>query len=253
MDRGKKIVRMSSRLHMVADMITPGRVVADIGTDHGYIPIYQILTGKSPYAYACDVAEGPLLRARENVERYEVQDTVELVMSDGLAALKEVIRPAESIVIAGMGGNLMRRILENGEETAYAAEELILSPHSEICEVRRYLYAQGFHIIDENMIKEDGKFYTVMKARPNAKAEASGKQKAQEAGIPDEEGMLFGPLLMEGKHPVLKEFLEKELDTCKKILENLKSSGAAASAERYEEIRKRQKNVKNALEKITEV
>lgn len=72
MDLRKSPVKMSSRLHRVADMITPGRIVADIGTDHGYIPIYEVLTGRAGYAYACDVAEGPLGRARDNVSLYNV-------------------------------------------------------------------------------------------------------------------------------------------------------------------------------------
>ena len=96
-------------------MITPGRIVADIGTDHGYIPIYEVLTGRAGYAYACDVAEGPLGRARDNVSLYNVGDRVQTVLSDGLKGLKNIKdNIPEAIVIAGMGGSLICRILSEG-------------------------------------------------------------------------------------------------------------------------------------------
>ena len=113
-------------------MITPGRIVADIGTDHGYIPIYEVLTGRAGYAYACDVAEGPLGRARDNVSLYNVGDRVQTVLSDGLKGLKNIKdNIPEAIVIAGMGGSLICRILSEGAEAARNAKELILAPHSE--------------------------------------------------------------------------------------------------------------------------
>ena len=201
MDLRKSPVKMSSRLHRVADMITPGRIVADIGTDHGYIPIYEVLTGRAGYAYACDVAEGPLGRARDNVSLYNVGDRVQTVLSDGLKGLKDIKdNIPEAIVIAGMGGSLICRILADGSRVAAGAKELVLSPHSEWYEVRLFLQNNCYRIVDEDMLKEDGKYYVIMRA------EHAGSVAEH---LKDEE-LKFGPVLMKKRHPVLMDYLKKD-------------------------------------------
>ena len=250
----KSPIKMSSRLHTVADMITPGMTMADIGTDHGYIPIYQVLTRRAKHAYACDVAAGPLGRARDNVSLYHVEDKVELVLSDGLEGLaKTEGELPDCIVIAGMGGSLICRILDDGREVAVRAKELVLSPHSEWYEVRSYLSANGFYIVDENMIKEDGKFYVIIKAVP-VKGEAGTEcQDIKSDAVMDNAAFHFGPVLMKKKHPVLLEYLEKERDTCCKILDNLKQNAGASSHARWDEIIGWKNIIENAINKITEV
>lgn len=240
----KEPFRMSVRLHMVADMITPGLVVADIGTDHGYIPIYQVLTGRSPYAYACDVKEGPLKRAEEHVRQYQAGDRVKTVLSDGLLAFagQEVrdgdsVSVPESVVIAGMGGKLMCDILKAGQSVAENAKELILSPHSEIEEVRKYLYQHGLNIVDENMIKEDGKYYAAMRAV---------RRKDGKNRVPEELELRFGPCLLKKKHPVLMEFLHKEIDTCQRILANLEENGRQDVPQRISRISLRMERAREA-------
>lgn len=234
-----KEVKMSQRLHMVADMITPELVVADIGTDHGYIPIYRIINGQSDYAYACDVNEGPLKRAKENVINYGVEEHISLCLSDGLKNINiEDGHSIESIVIAGMGGGLICRILKEGKAFVNDADELILSPHSEVCEVRKYLYSIGMHIIAENMIREDGKYYVVLKAIHNEKNTTYNISELES---------LFGPCLLKEKNACLIEYLNKEKDTCDKILCNLKKNGSEGSAMRVNEISRKKDEIVSAL------
>lgn len=244
MEKIKSPIKMSSRLHKVADMITSGLIVADIGTDHGYIPIYQVLTGKTDTAYACDVAEGPLGRAADNIRLYKAEDKVKALLSDGLVALKDIETDIpESIVIAGMGGSLICRILSDGRDAAVKAKELVLSPHSEWYEVRMFLQDNGYVIADEDMLKEDGKYYVIIKA-VHADAEAMR--------LTDEE-LRFGPVLMQKKHPVLIDYLKKEKDTCGKIKRNLLENAGEASQGKLEEFDRKEALLDSVLGKLLEV
>ncbi len=238
-------MKLSSRLHMVANQITPGKIVADIGTDHGYIPIYQVINDLSPYGYACDVNEGPLERARANVSLYGVKDKVSLILSDGLKNLTDIKeRNPQSIVIAGMGGLLINRILSEGMELAKSADELILSPHSDLAEVRAFLYKNGWCIMAEDMVKEDGKFYTVIKV---IKQEYDMSKEQDISETESELFLAYGKELLLNRHPVLKEMLLKELDTDNRILENLRTNGSEASAFRIKEIQDKQELIAKAM------
>lgn len=260
MDLRKSPVKMSSRLHRVADMITPGRIVADIGTDHGYIPIYEVLTGRAGYAYACDVAERPLGRARDNVSLYNVGDRVQTVLSDGLKGLKNIKdNIPEVIVIAGMGGSLICRILSEGAEAAQNAKELILSPHSEWYDVRKFLYDNGYTITDEDMLREDGKYYVVIKAVPSKAGDngTAGSQRSDASvALQDEQfrdELCYGPVLIRKKHTVLVDYLRKELDTCGKIRENLLNNGGTTAKEKLAEFDEKEAVLRRVLKKIAEV
>lgn len=249
MEKKKSPVKMSLRLHRVADMITPGLSVADIGTDHGYIPIYQVLAGRADYAYACDVAEGPLGRAKDNVALYNVGDRVRTVLSDGLTGLRELEgNKPRSIVIAGMGGTLICRILKEGADVAGQADELVLSPHSEWYEVRCFLADNGYEIIDEDMLREDGKYYVIIKA-----VRGDESQSVPIDAHFDEDGLRFGPVLMRKRHPVLIEYIEKELDICAKIKKNLIENGGSGAKEKLVEFEDKENNLRRVLGKITEV
>ena len=143
-------------------MVTPGKRLADVGTDHGYIPIYLTERGIIPSAVAMDINKGPLMRAEEHIREYDLTDKIETRLSDGLKNLKS--EEADSMIAAGMGGGLVIRILSDSAQTAEALDELILQPQSEIQKVREYLCGHGYRIIREDMIFEDGKYYPMMKA-----------------------------------------------------------------------------------------
>ncbi|MCD8011582.1 MAG: tRNA (adenine(22)-N(1))-methyltransferase TrmK [Lachnospiraceae bacterium] len=183
-------VKLSDRLQAVADMVTPGLVLADIGTDHAYIPIYLIEQEVIPRAIAMDVHEGPLLRAKTHIQEHGLSDRIETRLSDGLATLRP--GEAQSIVLAGMGGALTIRILENAGAilNAYSVSsahemdsaELILQPQSEIQQVRAYLARKDWRIVREDMVFEDGKYYPMMKARWISRTATGEKDYSRDTG-----------------------------------------------------------------------
>ena len=135
------MVKLSNRLLSVASFVTEGNVLADVGTDHGYIPIYLMQEGRIERAIAMDINAGPLERAKEHITQYGLETYIETRLSDGVAALTP--GEADSILIAGMGGGLVLHILEEGETVCRQAKELILQPQSEIERVRVWLYNAG--------------------------------------------------------------------------------------------------------------
>ena len=135
--------------------------VADVGCDHGYISIYLVQSRIAGAAIAMDVRKGPLSGALSNVQGYGLEDRIVTRLSDGLKELN--VGEADTLVIAGMGGKLMERILEDGDPKALGIRTAILQPQSELSEFRMYLREKGYSILDERIVCEDGKYYFPMK------------------------------------------------------------------------------------------
>lgn len=231
------MIRISKRLTMAASLISEDGVLADVGTDHGYVPIYLVEQGKIRRAIAMDINSGPLERAREHVAQYGMEQYIETRLSDGVDALAP--GEADSILIAGMGGGLVIHILTEGREVCRRAKELVLQPQSELERVRRFLAEEGYVTAAEEMIEEDGKYYPMMRVhyKPQdalkgqmAKQQDVGKRRTsgQPCGEDRQEdaklaaAYLYGGLLLERQHPVLKEFLQKEQRIYEEILANLR-------------------------------
>ena len=135
-------MELSVRLQAVADMVTEGTKVADVGTDHAYIPIYLVEHDKNPSAIAMDINRGPLKKAEENISSHNLENKIETRLSDGLKQLH--LGEADSVVIAGMGGGLVVKIMEEGTLHKKYVKEWILQPQSEISKVRQYLNENGY-------------------------------------------------------------------------------------------------------------
>ena len=144
--------KLSKRLACVAGIINPGGVLADIGTDHGYLPVHVAKNNIASKVIAMDVRKKPLEKAAENIKLYGVSQKVELRLSDGLYKLAE--NEADTITICGMGGKLIQSILENGSSKISENTQLILSPQSEIREFRKYLSESGYETVKEYMISQ---------------------------------------------------------------------------------------------------
>ena len=157
-------MELSKRLKAVAELVTPGMRLADVGTDHGYIPIALVQTGKVSRAIAMDINKGPLERAKEHIREHGLEGKIQTRLSDGLKNLQ--MNEADCMIAAGMGGGLVIRILSEERDTAGSLKELILQPQSEIDSVRKYLTEEGYRIVAEDMVYEDGKYYPMMKAVP---------------------------------------------------------------------------------------
>ena len=200
-------MELSKRLHAVAGLVTEGASVADIGTDHGYIPIYLIKEGIASKVIALDVKKGPLERARMHIIGYGLKDRIETRLSDGL----QEVKPGEvdTMIAAGMGGGLVIRILKEGRKVADQLSALILQPQSEIEKVRKYLNQSGFRITEEKMVEETGKYYPMMRVVHG------------EAETYEEYEYLYGKRLLEKKDPVLKKYLLREKEIRESILKQL--------------------------------
>lgn len=148
-NNGINIPSLDARLLSVAGYIREGACVADIGTDHAYLPIWLVLTGKAVNAVASDIGEGPVARAKVSVVRYGVEEKITVIRADGLCGIKDL--PVTDIVIAGMGGELIANIISAAEWVRDPKYRLVLQPmtHPEI--LRRELLASGFFIIDETL------------------------------------------------------------------------------------------------------
>ena len=240
---------LSDRLQAVASLVTAGHRVADIGTDHAYIPIYLLQEGLAESAIAMDVNEGPLKKAEEHVKENGMEGKIRLRLSDGFEKLEPF--EADTAVIAGMGGPLMIRILSAYPEVTRSMKELVLQPQSEIAKVRAFLLEEGFLFIQEDMVKDDGKYYPMMKAAPPRDGRRGGQSKGaekslepdrlktwkerecggwMESGSPeqdtlcvwDEAEIRYGKLLLEMRHPVLREYLDREQAIRQNILAGLR-------------------------------
>ncbi len=235
-------IKLSKRLQMVADFVSEGTVAADIGTDHAYVPIYLVGNKHHPSALAMDVKEGPLKRARENIKKYHLEDKISVRLSHGLSALCE--NEAESILIAGMGGPLMASILTEGRHLLPQVKELILQPQSELFAFRKYLQEHGFFIEKEDMVCEDGKYYPAMRVLPSRCFDHFKKENPTEPVLAVDEPwseieLLYGRHLIESRHPVLKEYLEKERRKLHQILSTLEANGSEKTKKKREEIKKK--------------
>ena len=160
-----KLPALSKRLQTVADMVEPGSKVADVGTDHGFVPIYLAKAGLASHAIAMDVRKGPLERATQHVKEYKLEDVIETRLSDGLEKLFE--GEADTMICAGMGGPLMQKILENKDPRSVKLKTLILEPQSELMQFRIFLREKGYEIVQEEFLLEDGKYYPVIKTVVN--------------------------------------------------------------------------------------
>lgn len=207
----------------VATMVTPGNVLADVGTDHGYVPIALVQQGKIPGAIAMDIHKGPLQRAREHILMCQLEDYIETRLSDGVAALQP--GEADSILIAGMGGDLVIHILSAGMNVCRQAKELILQPQSELAKVRRYLREHLYQIVDEDMVIEDGKYYPMMKVIP-VEEDVFWKFLPEETLLPCD---MYGPLLLKNGNPSLRKYLVKQHKQLYKILRNLEAQPDSAA------------------------
>lgn len=151
---------LGPRLRQCAAFVRPGSRMADIGTDHGYLPVWLTRRQICPHAIAADINAGPLARARETANTYRAADLVELRLSDGLAALKR--DEVDDIVIAGMGGELIAAILGRAPWIREETLRFILQPMSHPEKLRAFLYEHGFALLQEETVLDSGRLYTVM-------------------------------------------------------------------------------------------
>ncbi|MBU3105225.1 tRNA (adenine(22)-N(1))-methyltransferase [Clostridium gasigenes] len=200
-------MRLSKRLEFIADHIDKVISLSDIGTDHGYIPLYALNKGLCEKAIASDINKDPLDKARLNALLEGMGDELEFRLGGGLEPIKE--GEVQAVIIAGMGGKLIKDILEKDITKVDNLDYLILQPAQNPEGLREYLYTNDYEIISEDLCKDDGKYYELFKV----------KRKKDENTELDSIYYEISPKLLMSKHPLMKEYLESKLENYNKILE----------------------------------
>ncbi len=216
-------MELSLRMEQVMTMTEACTVAADVGCDHGYVAIELIRRKIAVGVIAMDVRPGPLSRAQEHIEREHLTGQIRCRLSDGLEKLEP--KEVEEIIIAGMGGPLMIRILENGRENLCQVQTLVLQPQSEIPEVRKYLHRNGWKITKEAMVKDEGKYYTVIQAKPG--------RETYERPLEYQ----YGVCLLRDRSGIFEEYLKQEEKQYETICKRLEQESTRKAGERLEEVR----------------
>lgn len=225
-------MELSNRLKAVASMVDECECIADIGTDHGYIPIYLINKGICKNVIACDINMGPLHKAKVNIRSYNLQDKIECRLGDGLSSLK--IGEVQGIIIAGMGGNLIRDIIEKGIDVFKQVSFVILQPVQNAEVLREHIYKRGYNILDENLCIDENKFYEIIKI------EYDNKPKKVDSIFYE-----VSKKLINTEHPDIKKFVLAKINKYKRILANIKDDSDLAL--------KRKIELNNKIQKLEEM
>ena len=214
---------LSKRLQTVVSLVTPGKTFADIGTDHAFVPIELVKSGRCPKGLACDVRPGPLSGAEEHIRQSGLSDRIGTRLGDGLQAL--LPGEADSLIITGMGGRLILGILAGDWPVVLAAKELIIGAQSDLPAVRKALRLAGFRTEDERMLTEDGKTYVLMKCLPEDVTEIPPFTADIEG--PYSHGDVYGPVLLARRDPELFRYLSAREKVLDGILSALPEGGAS--------------------------
>lgn len=216
------MLNLSERMLMAAKMVRKGNTVADIGTDHAYLPAYLVLNGIVSKALACDVRKGPLENAQKTVEYYGIEDKITLRLSDGFDEIEPF--EAQDFVMCGMGGTLMEQLVSRTYWLKDESKRIIVQPQSHAEDIRRFFIENGFEILFEDACIDSGKLYCAMAA------EYTGKTTEKPISY------IYTGELPECKKPEAKLYLENINSRLKKKLEAERIHGTAENAARLEKI-----------------
>lgn len=201
---------LSKRLQAVYQMVDKNTRVADIGSDHAYLPVELIETNIASFAIAGEVAKGPMSRSKEDVDKFGLSEKIDVRLGDGLAVINEDDK-VDTVVIAGMGGILIKDILSRAtEEQLSNVKTLVLQPNIGEPLVRHWLVENNFEIVDEDIIAEEHHVYEIIKAK-----------KVNEPVNLTEAQYLMGPVLMKKKSPTFIAKWEHKLNSFKKAVANM--------------------------------
>lgn len=225
-------IKLTPRLKKIAEQVKYGEKVADIGTDHGYIPIYLLKNNISPFVIAGDINKKPLESAENNIKKHHLSEKAETRLGSGLSILK----PGEvnTIIIAGMGGLLINDLLTNSKEVINEVNTLILQPMQAQSELRKYLINNGFTIENDILVKEDHHIYEIIIAKH---------------GIQENIDPIYydiGFHIKNNPKPLATEFINRKIKEVKSIIKNISENSSNPSIEKLNEM-------KNKLRKLEEV
>lgn len=213
---------ISKRIEFIMENLENVETLADIGTDHGYVPLMALERQICNKAIACDINKDPLDKARLNAILEGVGDELEFRLGGGFEPLN--VNEVNEVVIAGMGGNLIRDILEADIEKVKSVEYLILVPAQNPEVLREYLYKNNYEIIKEDLCFDEGIYYELFKVR-------SAEGHATEL---DSIYYEISPVLLRSRNPLMKDYLQFKLDEYNRILGFITEATVAANKRREE-------------------
>lgn len=210
---------LTPRLRQIAEQVVPCACVADIGTDHAYLPAFLCMTKKADRGIASDIRRGPLQRAEATLSRYGMTSCIETRLGGGADTLNP--GEADCIVIAGMGGLMIAEILRANPEVFVAAGQILLQPMTAVPELRTFLYENGYTILTETLAKEEEKLYHILSVRVGQEPEPCTDAECY-----------FGKQLLFGNSDYLSDYIQKQRRKLTKMAEGLKQSKTDDAAER---------------------
>ncbi len=249
------MIKLSLRLQQIANYVTEGARVADIGSDHALLPVFLLQSGKSPSAIAGELNKGPYQAARKQAADAGLSSRLDVRQGDGLAVLRA--GEADTVTIAGMGGHLMRDILEAGNVEGKLADvqELILQPNVGEDAVRMWLLDRGWYLQDEAILEEDGKIYEVLRAIKHPDATNKNSALYDPSLLPIELDdftkksilLRMGPYLLHKNNPILVKKWRSELVKFERICKQLSESELEESANKLVQFRLEIKVIEEVL------
>lgn len=214
------MINISERLKVIAAQVKY-RYIVDIGTDHGYVPIYLYQLGKIDYALASDISKDSLQKASENIKQYMLDNKIKTLLSNGFSNIDKIV---DTAVIAGMGGNLIINILK--DNYVNNLKQIVLQPQLDIYNVRKFIHLIGFRIDNEQMIVEQNKYYNIISA-------VKGYEKYDK-----EQYYKFGKILIERKSYILKQNIVNTIKKYDIIIKKLYNKNSINANERKDYLKK---------------
>ncbi len=223
-------MELAKRLAVLALQVPAGSVVADIGTDHAYLPVYLVEKGICHGVIATDLNPGPFRSAVSKVEERGLGSKIDLRLGYGL----KVLQPGEAdvLVLAGIGGNTIREILAASPEVLKTVQKLVLQPMADPGDLRTWLASNGWRISDEHLLQEDGRIYVVVAAEP-------GREKTEDSCL-----LELGPRLLEKKDPLMDVYLQGIVEKYERALNGLAAARSGAARERAGALKARLERIK---------
>lgn len=228
-------MKLSPRLLRIAASVPEEVVAADVGTDHAYLPVYLVATGRCPRVIASDSSVASLEMARKTLEQFGFADKVDLRLGIGL----EVIRPleAEVVVMAGLGGLTMIDILESDPDIRKTVSRFVLQPMSDSAALRKWLIGNGLRLVDEELVPEGEMLYEIIVSEP-------GEEEISEDILYE-----IGPRLVEKRDPSLVPFMRRKLDNYRTILRQVEA-GAGRRDQRFWEVATKIQKIEELLKQV---
>lgn len=226
-------MKLSQRLQAIADLVDKGARVGDIGTDHGQLPCYLVDAGIASQVIAADINALPLAGAQKRIDEAGLTEQITTRLGNGLS----VLEPGEvdTVTISGMGGSLMTEILENSDVVVHSLKQLILQPNLAAQLIRRWAVEHSWHIEQERLLYEEGRYYEILALRPGSGAELTEAQ------------LWLGPELLAKQHPLLVEYVRREWLAEQAILAQVVKSDSPEAKEKKQRLTEKWNHIQGAM------